>query len=469
MKSWSVGLVHVAAFVCALFAQNAQAGAKEYYIQQRLLMEAQWFQPVDEALAVEQGTYDQKVDQLDSTDQRTFKQRYYVNSAYAEGPDSPVFYMICGEGSCSSNSLSGAIASHARAFKGHMVALEHRYYGKSMPLPTLSTADLKYLTTAQALADLARFQAYVQEKRGFKGKWIAIGGSYAGSLSAFYRMRYPENVAAALSSSGPVFAKANFEDYDKHVSQVAGPQCAAAMRKAVVQIEKSLENPDTSKAMRKKFNAEEVLNDVDFLYVVADMAAFAVQYGMRDDFCNALTQGGDSVENYARVGTQIFSRFGITALEDSFQGAESTDPKAYENGIGMRAWLYQSCTEYGYWQTAHHDPEISVRSARITLPYHDEACKRLFGIEKPVDAVATNAQYYDKLLNPTVSKIYMTNGSNDPWSLLSITHELGNDTNPNLVYETLEGASHCNDLGLGSTGPVKNSQLRFQKLLQGWL
>lgn len=37
------------------------------------------------------------------------------------------------------------------------VALEHRFFGASVPTPDLSLASMRYLSTHQALADISRF------------------------------------------------------------------------------------------------------------------------------------------------------------------------------------------------------------------------------------------------------------------------------------------------------------------------
>jgi len=45
----------------------------------------------------------------------------------------------------------------------------------------LSTENLKYLSSEQALADLAYFRVYMADKLQLtNNKWIAFGGSYPG-------------------------------------------------------------------------------------------------------------------------------------------------------------------------------------------------------------------------------------------------------------------------------------------------
>lgn len=69
-----------------------------------------------------------------------------------------------------------------------------------------------YLSSHQALADLANFISTVNKKLKLPSdvKWIAFGGSYPGSLAAWLRVKYPHLVYAAVSSSGPLVAKVDF-------------------------------------------------------------------------------------------------------------------------------------------------------------------------------------------------------------------------------------------------------------------
>lgn len=93
----------------------------------------------------------------------------------------------------------GILAQLAQATNGIGVVLEHRYFGTSFPTPDLSTKNLRFLTTEQALAD----QVYFAENIEFPGleaqnltagnvAYYAYGGSYAGAFVAFLRKLYPD-------------------------------------------------------------------------------------------------------------------------------------------------------------------------------------------------------------------------------------------------------------------------------------
>lgn len=50
----------------------------------------------------------------------------------------------------------------AKKFGAALVSLEHRYYGKSSPFKYLTTENLRFLSSKQALFDLAVFRQYYQ-------------------------------------------------------------------------------------------------------------------------------------------------------------------------------------------------------------------------------------------------------------------------------------------------------------------
>jgi len=86
-----------------------------------------------------------------------YKQRYFVNDEYYK-PGGPAFLFIGGESRISPTWVWwGQLATAAQRHNGIIFALEHRYYGKSFPTSNLTIKNLKYLTSDQALADIAYF------------------------------------------------------------------------------------------------------------------------------------------------------------------------------------------------------------------------------------------------------------------------------------------------------------------------
>lgn len=401
-----------------------------------------------------------------------FKQRYYYDTQYSYHPNDPIFIYLCGESTCKETALGGAIKEYAKRFHAKLIALEHRYYGKSIPTTDLSTNNLKYLSTEQAIADIYSFQKQIMSNANWKGKWVVFGGSYPGNLSAFYRLQHPDMVVGSIASSAPVEARENFSAYDAHVAKVAGSACLQKIQAAVAETDKAFGQPKKLKALKVKFGASKIKNNVDFQYLMADIAAIAVQYGMKKTFCQSLENSQDPITGYANFAKMIYKKWNISPADLTAQGATSIKKEDYLNGFGMRQWLYQSCTEYGYWQNASSNPQTRARSQHINLKYHQNICKRLFNIDKPAPIEQMNHRYYFPLQDSSTSNIFFTNGSTDPWMKLSLAKENHNTSNLNLNYTTIKGAAHCDDLHptqKGESDALRYVRFQTTQLINQWL
>ena len=431
------------------------------------------FQKLDASTLVD-GTIQQPVNPQDPDETRMFSQRYFLNSSFAtEDPaNAPVIFNICGESTCGAMDIEGVAAYYAKDLKAHRVALEHRYYGLSQPFPELTVKNLQYLNTENALLDLSRFQKWAQEKYNLHGPWIVIGGSYAGNLSAIYRARFPNLVVGSLASSAPIEARLSFPEYDAVVTKTAGPECSAKIREMVKITEDAQSAPAAFRAREETFKATGIKDPVEFISLITDVAALAVQYGFKDSLCSEITKTNDLVKSYAERTAEILMSFGLNPVKMTSQGAESIDPKSYYFGWGMRAWTYQYCTEWGYLQNANPDRSQSTRSALIDVEQQKGICRRLFGVAPSTEPDALNQMYYEKIRVPGfASRIYFVNGGSDPWTILSITADRANSSNPELDMYTMPGASHCVDLSFPYNDPENTRPVRAKalELFHNWI
>ena len=131
----------------------------------------------------------------------SFNLRYFFDATYYQ-PGGPVIVLESGETSATDRLpylQKGIVHQLAEATGGIAVILEHRYYGTSFPTPDLSTENLRFLTTQQALADTDFFARNIvfegledQNLTAPNTAYIAYGGSYAGAFVAFLRKTYPD-------------------------------------------------------------------------------------------------------------------------------------------------------------------------------------------------------------------------------------------------------------------------------------
>ncbi|XP_010919395.1 probable serine protease EDA2 isoform X1 [Elaeis guineensis] len=368
-------------------------------------------------LTKEEHWFNQTLDHFSPIDHLQFKQRFYEFLDYYQD-GGPIFLKICGESACNGivNDYTSVLA---KKFGAALVSLEHRYYGKSSPFEYLTTENLRFLSSKQALFDLAVFRQYYQEYLNAKyniskveNSWFVFGVSYPGALSAWFRLKFPHLTCGSLASSAVVLAIYNFTEFDKQIGESAGAECKAALQEVTKLVDEQLQSNGSS--VKKLFGAVSLKNDGDFLYLLADAAVIAFQYGNPDVLCTPLVDakknGKDLVETYASyVKDYYLGQFGASVLTYDQQHLKNTTPGVEESAD--RLWWFQVCTEVAYFQVAPQND--SVRSSKIDTRYHLDLCKNVFGEGIYPDVDMTNIYYGGTKI--AGSRIIFTNGSQDPW------------------------------------------------------
>ncbi|CAI5458963.1 unnamed protein product [Closterium sp. Yama58-4] len=406
--------------------------------------------------------FEQTLDHFNPADGRTFQQRYHEDlTHFNAAAGGPVMLVICGEAPCNGvpSDYRMELAAH---FGAAVVALEHRFYGQSQPFADLSTASLAYLSANQALADLATFRQFYQQRldRLFNGshssstrggsngaserQWVVTGVSYAGALSAWARLSYPHLFRASLASSAVINVIKDFHEFEAQVVQSAGLQCSAILANITRRVEHRLaSSPEDRQAVKQLFAAASVEHDGDFLFLLADAAVFAFQYGRPDQLCDPLIHahatGSDAMEAFATyVRDLFFAHFGSAPSDYDRHALANTSLTA--RSANMRTWLYQCCSQMAFFQTpARLGPQI--RSNALNMSYWQGLCAAVYGDHPRAlfpDVDATNTFFGATAI--ASSRIYFTNGSQDPWKRAS--RLLGTAAMPSEVVE-------CHNCGHG--------------------
>jgi pimeloyl-ACP methyl ester carboxylesterase len=198
--------------------------------------------------------------------------------------------LLGGEGPLSPSSVAGnhfILTQYAQQYNALIVAVEHRFYGDSVPFNDSSTPNLRYLTTLQALADFANFRASLPFQPGMQflpsnATWIVFGGSYSGSLSAWARLKYPHLFQGSLAASAPVHAQTDFPEYFEVVTTSIGPECTKAMAAGTSAIEHLLTFATGRDQLQRYFNTcTPIITDDDvatFMDNLASVVSGVVQY-----------------------------------------------------------------------------------------------------------------------------------------------------------------------------------------------
>ncbi|CAG2118341.1 unnamed protein product, partial [Medioppia subpectinata] len=162
-------------------------------------------------------------------------------------------------------------------------------------------------------------------------------------------------------------------------------------------------------------------------------------------FCRTVTDksgGARAIDRYARAQVD---RRGGQCIDFSYKNLvnniSQTSKHSPAVSTGLRQWTYQTCTEFGYYQTS--DLPNSPFGHNIPVEFFTKQCADIFGV--PAQAVQkaisqTNAYYGAR--KPNVTNVVFPNGSLDPWHALSVLKDLNNSTKAVMI----DGGSHCKDM-----------------------
>ncbi|XP_042540313.1 thymus-specific serine protease [Dipodomys spectabilis] len=442
------------------------------------------------------GWLQQPLDPFNASDTRSFLQRYWVNDQHRTGYGGPVFLHLGGEGSLGPGSvMSGHPAALAPALGALVISLEHRFYGLSIPTGGLSMAQLRYLSSRHALADVV--SAHQALSRLFNisssSPWICFGGSYAGSLAAWTRLKFPHLIFAAVASSAPVRAVLDFSEYNDVVSRslmktaIGGSlECGAAVAKAFAEVERRLR---AGGAAQRALGAElgacgplgRTEDQAELLGALQALVGGTVQYDGQAgaplsvrQLCGLLRGRGNHSHLTPYQGLRGAVQIVLHSLGQkclSFSRSETvtqlraTEPQV--SGVGDRQWLYQTCTEFGFYVTCEH-PGCPF-SPLPALPSHLDLCEQVFGLSASsvAQAVAQTNSYYGGQ-TPGATQVLFVNGDTDPWHALSVTQDLGASE----LVLLIPNASHCLDMASERSSDSAGLRLGRQRIiqqLQTWL
>ncbi|KAI7225586.1 serine carboxypeptidase [Hortaea werneckii] len=397
----------------------------------------------------------------------TFNMRYWFDASHYE-PGGPVIILQSGETSAAGRLpflQKGILAQLAEATHGIGVVLEHRYYGTSFPTPDLSTENLRFLTTAQALADEAYFAQNIQfpgledlgDLTSQTTAYLSYGGSYSGAFSAFLRVQYPETFFGAISSSGVTKAIYDYWQYYEPIAENGPPECIAAQKTLTHIVDNILigkNESDLTATLKSAFGLPNVTYDNDFANTLAsgignwqslnwdpavgssevynycaNISDTDVLYPatecLRSTASYLIDQGGYSA-NMSLVN-QMLNYIGYVNLTSVSSCAEEdeTQDQCFSNHNATfyqqdslddtwRAWPYQYCTEWGYLQTGSGVPQdqLPLISRTLDLDYMMIICNEAFGIYGPPNTTTVNKYGGYDISYPRLAFI---DGEWDPW------------------------------------------------------
>jgi hypothetical protein len=316
----------------------------------------------------------QPLNHFDSQDHRTFQMRYMKNDQYlVDG--GPIFIYVGGEWTITSGTLrAGHVHDMTRELNGTFFYTEHRYYGETHPTEDLSIENIRYLNVDQALADLAHFIVEIKASNPMltNSGVILVGGSYSASMVTWFMQKYPHLANGAWASSAPLLAKVDFTEYkeivDFAIQKVGGSKCAKRIENGFKQLEKWVEEGNAPAIEEAMLLCESIdlSNKFDvnmFFSIIAEEWSGIVQYHKEhlqdiQKQCEIMTEN-DEQNDAINLGNWFFHEyFERGDFDVCFDYKFDTMMKMLKNtsyGGIWRQWMYQSCAEYGWFQTSGND------------------------------------------------------------------------------------------------------------------
>lgn len=284
-----------------------------------------------------------------------------------------------------------------------------------------------------------------------------------GALSAFFRLKYPHVVDAAVASSAPVRAIEDFTGYhDVVAASLSDPtvggsgSCASNIKQAFATLGGCINDPSKRSQLAKDFMSCGSLDaDEDAETFISNLAGIfdeTVQYnniipGINiAAICEIMTNTTmDPVSNLKALNAAMMAQTGQKCMDNSFADSiapvlnTTVDPTA--TGVGIRQWMWQVCTQFGYLQTCEEGTDCLFQpNPGISLDAQLALCKQAFGVEATEVSQRinfTNAYYGGDSADG--SDILFVNGSIDPWHALSVLPPVhGMDAS---IF--INGTAHC--------------------------
>ncbi|XP_058817545.1 uncharacterized protein LOC131680850 [Topomyia yanbarensis] len=356
---------------------------------------------------------------------------------------------------------STLIYEMGREMNGAVFAFESRFYGSSRVTEDLSTEHLRLLSADQILADLAEFVTYLKREvlEDETARVLVAGNELGGALAAWFRIRYPHLGHAAWSSSGYLHAVLNFQDFSEawgdslilHGSQQCYNEIFVAFH-----VMQNLIDLGRSDLLFEKFNIctqidPENTFQVQYFFFIL-MVSVEIYTLRNQDLADFTEVCGDITEPDAETAVDAFANWFNTkwavdigcVVSDPDVAVEIFQDSDWESSFnqqGARQWMYQECTEFGWFFTT--DSAFQPFGDRVKIDLYIEMCRRIFGNWITSESMARGVDRANNRFGgatPGSSLTHFTNGDADPWRMVSITRNLTEDATAVVIPNMLGGA-----------------------------
>jgi hypothetical protein len=321
---------------------------------------------------------------------------------------------------------------------GNQISVESRFYGDSVPHPTL----WKYLTIWQEAAD----EHHVVQvfKKLYHARWLISGVSKGGETAIFHDYYYPHDFAGTFAWSAPSITDTFSHSYDNFLANVGTASCRAALLQAQI---RALRNraafeakiAAAAKAVHQTFHDWRYGLDEEFEVTVLETPFVFWQYG---GDCSAIPGAKATLQ-------QLYNWFNV--ISDWLGGDDQQSAPYF-------AYDYQAGTQLGY-------PIIHERAELGSLLHYPLSAQNPEQDMPPNIPVRPLNQGLMRAVHQWVlthgNRLLFLYGGDDPWSAERFS--LGPGTRDSAIF-TIPGGDHISPY----TDLSPAQQKAFVEMIRTW-
>ena len=423
----------------------------------------------------------------------TFQQRYLFDDQHWPGAPYPIIFVTCVEAGPAPyywGEYGFVVDTLARNLSALLVFAEHRGFGVTAPavapggdardwIPDAAHAGM--LTEAQVLED---FTALATSLRVNLSAWdsplIALGGSLAGEMAAWWRVRYPFMVDMALSASAPIFGFPGKTStgaplcdefaWEAVVTDafrtVGGDECVDFFRDGHTQT--SALSPaavtaafNTCTPATLPCHAGQVADlALYWTETAAELGSYPASNASRSQTvwaCSTMAGSETAVDAYVKLLAPRVPGECLDIAWASCGAAARPRPAAAAAGFCATRWNdstsgcqdgwgIESCTTEIHPISTNNVSDFFPPSAPFSEADRQSGCRETYGSNLRTDGGAMPRSFGQLDLArfaASASRIIFSSGTFDPWSSMSVKATLS----PTLPFVNIVGGAHHSDIG----------------------
>lgn len=164
-----------------------------------------------------------------------------------------------------------------------------------------------------------------------------------------------------------------------------------------------------------------------------------------DDVCDIMVNSsiGAQIDRLAAVNELLLRKSEQTCLDYKYDKMVSLMQNTSwdaEQADGAIQWTYQTCNEFGFYQTS--DDKAKIFGDRFPLVFFVKQCTDIYGHNFDADYLFSSINKTNKFylgLKPNTTNVIYVHGSIDPWHALGLIKS--DDPLKPTIY--IEGTAHC--------------------------